>query len=292
MAESSDSGSSWPGLLSELTKGFLILRDVFGYALPGAVFLGMGLICRRFSLADIRYYVLNGYHPPGWLSAIVALGACYVIGHVMAVLAYLPYNWKRANLVSLLQKLKDLVRKINTKLEEMERHGSRNGAEDSNKEDQAEIIRLLQEMKKLLEQLVEMQTKAGPQNSAGKNIDNDYSELIRIRAERPEFLIEFDRQSTMTMLRGSAGAALLLGAIFFWWLPNTPQLGWFSAWAGGLLLLLFWFSAMPHTDKLRNSTVEAAAQSEADAKPASGTSSLKQVLDDTVKILSAVRDKL
>jgi hypothetical protein len=93
MADKDNGANSWPGFLSEMSKGFLILRDVFGYALPGAVFLGVGLICRRFSLSDLQFYVFNPYTPPAWLAAVLGLGACYVVGHVMAAIACFPYNF-------------------------------------------------------------------------------------------------------------------------------------------------------------------------------------------------------
>jgi hypothetical protein len=97
MAKSGDTGGgdsgSWPGFLSELTKNFLILRDLFGYALPGAVFLAIGLFCRRFSLHDVQYF-FEPYKVPAWLGLILGLVACYTAGHVMAQLAYIPDNWK------------------------------------------------------------------------------------------------------------------------------------------------------------------------------------------------------
>ena len=97
MAKSGDTGGadsgSWPGFLSELTKNFLILRDLFGYALPGAVFLAIGLFCRRFSLHDVQYF-FEPYKVPAWLGLILGLVACYTAGHVMAQLAYLPDNVK------------------------------------------------------------------------------------------------------------------------------------------------------------------------------------------------------
>jgi hypothetical protein len=97
MAKSDDgdggNSGSWPGFLSELTKNFLILRDIFGYALPGAVFLAIGLFCRRFSLRDVQYF-FEPYKIPAWLGLTLGLVACYTAGHVMAQLAYLPDNWK------------------------------------------------------------------------------------------------------------------------------------------------------------------------------------------------------
>jgi hypothetical protein len=207
--------SSWPGFLSELSKGFLILRDVFGYALPGAVFLGVGLLCRRFSLHDLQYYIFSPYHPPAWLATIVAVAACYTIGHVMAALAYLPYNFKHSA---------------------------------------AEVS----------------------------------ADLILARGQHPELLIEFDRQSTMTMMRGSTGVALLLGSVFFWWLPKTPPLGWMLSGAGILLLLVFYRSAMPHIARLTEFTATAAnSANAASAKTAPGSiANLKQVLQDVITALA------
>jgi amino acid transporter len=215
-----DKSSSWPGFLSELSKGFLILRDVFGYALPGAIFLGVGLICRRFSLRDLQYYILQPYHPPAWLAAVVGLGACYAVGHVMAAVAYFPYNFKKETEVS--------------------------------------------------------------------------SDLILARAQHPELLIELDRQSTMTMMRGSTGAALLLGSIFFWWLPKTPPLGWMLAGAGILLLVVFYWSAMPHIGRLAKSTSAAAASADISApKPAPAPPpNLHQVLHDAAATLADNLKKL
>jgi len=74
-------------------KNFLILRDIFGYALPGAVFLAIGLFCRRFSLYDVQYF-FQPYKVPAWLGLTLGLVACYTAGHVMAQLAYFPDNLK------------------------------------------------------------------------------------------------------------------------------------------------------------------------------------------------------
>jgi len=97
MAKSGDTdggnSGSWPGFLSELTKNFLILRDIFGYALPGAVFLAIGLFCRRFSLYDVQYF-FQPYKVPAWLGLTLGLVACYTAGHAMAQLAYFPDNLK------------------------------------------------------------------------------------------------------------------------------------------------------------------------------------------------------
>lgn len=198
MAKSGDSdggnSGSWPGFLSELTKNFLILRDIFGYALPGAVFLAIGLLCRRFSLHDVQYF-LQPYTIPMWLALVLALGACYTTGHLMSQVAYFFFNrwaWpfgKAANDPKTRQSSVDPV-------------------------------------------------------------------LIALRESHPALLTELDRQTVMTQLRGSAGAAMLLGFVFFYLIP-TPPLGALAGIAGAFVLLVFWFSAHPHLKDLEADTIAA-----------------------------------
>jgi len=85
--------NSWPGFLSELSKGFLILRDIFGYAFPGAVFLAIGALNKDFSLQNFHDKFLSLL--PTWIVVTVGLAACYAIGHVLSAIAYFFFNtWK------------------------------------------------------------------------------------------------------------------------------------------------------------------------------------------------------
>src|SRR5258708_3139527 len=94
MANSPDSVDSWPGFLAQLNKTFLLIRDIFGYALPGGVFLAIGLISKRFSLGDVQN-LLHPYQPPAWAVFALLVATCYVAGNVMASIAYLPIAmWK------------------------------------------------------------------------------------------------------------------------------------------------------------------------------------------------------
>ncbi|MGA2205340.1 MAG: hypothetical protein ABSG10_01290 [Terracidiphilus sp.] len=97
MAKTNGNGGGadgWPGFLSDLTKNFLILRDIFGYALSGAVFFSIGVLCQRFSLGDVQR-LLAPYHLPAWLAAVFGVGACYTVGHLMNQAAFLFDNtWK------------------------------------------------------------------------------------------------------------------------------------------------------------------------------------------------------
>jgi hypothetical protein len=72
-------------LLGSLINNFLLLRDLFGYAIPGAVLLG---ISGYFGFIDYSKFPLAG--EAAWLKAIVAVTASYVIGHILAAIGYLP----------------------------------------------------------------------------------------------------------------------------------------------------------------------------------------------------------
>lgn len=197
MADNGDSdakdhgGAGWAGFLTELTKNFLILRDILGYALPGAVFLAIGALRKNPTVIGVKLQ-WEGYQLPLWLQVVAALGACYVVGHVMAAIAYFPFNtWsfkpeQRLNLF-----------------------------------------------------------KKGTQ-----------SELIDIRGRHPELLTELERQSTMTQLRGSTGVAMVLGYLVFC-MKRGSETGWAIGAAGIILLLTFWFSAMPYIDDLGKDTIAA-----------------------------------
>jgi hypothetical protein len=206
---------SWPGFLSELTKSFLILRDIFGYALPGAVFLSIGVLCRRFSLGDVQQ-LLRPYQLPAWLAVAVGLGACYTVGHVMAQLAYFFYNtWK-------------FPWSQNVGSFHWPRKKAKSGA-------------------------------AGADEKTSHTLAP--CELINLREDHPALLTEWDRQTIMTQLRGSTGAALLVGYLVFYAFP-TPPIGVMAGAAGAFLLLVFWFSAMPHMDELTDRTIVAGNNAE------------------------------
>src|SRR2546426_9085380 len=112
MANSTDSVSSWPGLLSQLNKTFLLIRDLFGYALPGGVFLAVGVISKRFTLVEVQN-LLNWYHPPIWALLIILIATCYVVGDILATITYLPiairkwWQWHKLKMKKHLYPLRD-----------------------------------------------------------------------------------------------------------------------------------------------------------------------------------------
>jgi hypothetical protein len=88
-AQADSSVQGWPALIAEVQKTFNLLRDVFGYALPGAVFLAIGLLSGRLSLKQLPV-LLYPYQLPSWAAVLVTVTACYVIGQIMASIAYTP----------------------------------------------------------------------------------------------------------------------------------------------------------------------------------------------------------
>jgi hypothetical protein len=260
MASSESGGSdSWPGFLSELTKSFLILRDIFGYALPGAVFLSIGVLLKRFSLHDVQYF-LEPYNLPVWLAVVLGIGACYVVGHLMAQIAYFLFNtWKWP-----------FSRKLLFWRRKPASVGHQVAATDGTRTET---------------------DSAGPGKCAPTQVS---VELISLRGTHPELLIELERQSTMTQLRGATGAAMLVGSLVFYFCRTTPPVGWMMGVAGAFLLSVFMFSAMRHLAELTDNTTTAGTQANAADKAAKGLdpASVKKVLEDFISAANEALKRL
>jgi hypothetical protein len=84
-------GDGWAGFLTYLNKTFDLVRDVLGYALPGGVFLGLGVWSGRLSF-DRVHQILCPYEPPPWAIVLLGIGACYAVGHILIAIAYFPYD--------------------------------------------------------------------------------------------------------------------------------------------------------------------------------------------------------
>jgi|SRR5579859_1121755 len=80
--------------LGSVISSFLFLRDLFGYILPGAVFL---------ALVHIHFHLAEAASPksasqqqlpsaPTWLLIAALIVGCYVLGHILVALAYVFYD--------------------------------------------------------------------------------------------------------------------------------------------------------------------------------------------------------
>jgi hypothetical protein len=94
MAEKTNSSASWADVVNQLVTSFSVLRDIFGYALPGLVFLGIGILSHRITLQAL-HDLLTPYNPPWWALVALLVAAAYAIGHILASIAYMRIDaWK------------------------------------------------------------------------------------------------------------------------------------------------------------------------------------------------------
>jgi hypothetical protein len=74
--------------LGSLVKGFLLLRDFFGYVIPGAVL--WAIVAYSSGAEDLSHLPLAAESI--WVRAVIAVTASYVAGHVLAALGYTLYD--------------------------------------------------------------------------------------------------------------------------------------------------------------------------------------------------------
>lgn len=254
---------SWPGFLSELTKSFLILRDIFGYAIPGAVYFAIGLLSGNFALSDLQAH-LQPYQNqiPWWLALIAGIGACYVMGHLMSQIAYLPLNTWGLPWGSKTYTARGLM---------------------------AWLLKSGWALLRGHKPAALTQSQKPP---------DDAPDLFNLREDHPVLLTEYDRQGVMTQLRGATGAAMLVGSAVFFGLPKyLPKA--YSVWVlatvgGAFLLVVFLFSALPHMDELADQTKDAGKTAiAADQKQqADGSAQLKQIIETSLATAQDALKKL
>jgi hypothetical protein len=77
-------------LLGSLISNFLLLRDLFGYTIPGAVLLGSFYYFERPDLSRLPQTI----HQSVWIKIVIFVTAAYVVGHVLAAIGYTLYDCK------------------------------------------------------------------------------------------------------------------------------------------------------------------------------------------------------
>jgi hypothetical protein len=75
--------------LGSLISGFLLLRDFFGYVIPGAVL--WAIVAYSSGAQDLSQLPLSAESI--WVRAVIAITASYVVGHVLAAFGYSLYDW-------------------------------------------------------------------------------------------------------------------------------------------------------------------------------------------------------
>lgn len=91
MAEKS---TTWTDLLAGLIRGFVLLRDVFGYILPGFVFLLIGVRSGRVPEFN-EFCKICGVDLPRWMAGILVLITSYVLGHFVVATVFFPLDLVR-----------------------------------------------------------------------------------------------------------------------------------------------------------------------------------------------------
>lgn len=82
------SSSSWSDLLAQLIRGFVLLRDIFGYVLPGAFFLLIGAMLNRLQMFGYRP-ALPGAESHPWLLVFLLFVISYLSGQFLVSASYL-----------------------------------------------------------------------------------------------------------------------------------------------------------------------------------------------------------
>jgi hypothetical protein len=74
-------------LLGSLIKGFLLLRDFFGYVIPGSVLVAVAARC----LGGVDFSHMPLVADSIWVTAVLAITASYVTGHILSAVGYSFY---------------------------------------------------------------------------------------------------------------------------------------------------------------------------------------------------------
>lgn len=86
--EEASSSSSWADLLVHLIRGFVLLRDIFGYLLPGVLFLLIGSAMGQLSMFGEPLKSAGANLSP-WFLVLALLVICYLVGQFVVATSYL-----------------------------------------------------------------------------------------------------------------------------------------------------------------------------------------------------------
>jgi len=291
MADSGDGASSWPGLFAQLNKTFDLIRDVFGYALPGAVFLAIGVMAKKaglggFSLQDVKGAV--PFQVPGWALFLGTLAACYATGDIMAAIAYMPMSvikwiqWQSQK--KFLYPLKSSTNAANPFVAAVPQNAQNQFWNYQYRAVSLRDIAIIRWISDSIEayqrQLQELHDEPGPPAPVPPPppVDSDAllktfkravaydrlrdnpteatGDLAAISLRHPEFLFRLDRRETLALMSGSMCAALLSGWFVFYYAKlHTGTI----FLLGGAVLLTQFSTAFSHLRRVRRAVREADA---------------------------------
>jgi hypothetical protein len=263
-ASGDDSVGSWPGLVDQINKTFNLVRDAFGYALPGGAFLAVGLISGQFNLWEVQN-LLAPYHLPAWVAFIAIVAACYPVGTVMAALAYMPFMlvkyvyWMRTR-----HPVKPAA--ASTSTSKTHGHIEHHDAEPADPADGTWAAWLLYHP-----------TEVAPRT-------------MQVRGQQPKLLDTLDRRETLTLLAASMSSAFFYGWMAFFWLKLHFSTMIF--WAAIATYIQF-LTGLPHLRRVTKAIYDADGKiSQAAAQASNHGPDLAQLLGDLIKAATAALKKI
>jgi len=249
MADSGDNASSWPGLIGQINSAFMLIRDAFGYGLPGAVFLTIGVIaknrcseCTGFSLQQVKDFV--PFDVPAWVGFLAMIAACYAAGTVMAATVYTPISLIKYIVWMLDRHFADFYATNTTEAPVMV------GSTSLAKQSTMQVSR--EQLKTLPAGVVSKDLDEGTwRNWLISNPTEVTPEILKLRVTHPELLNTLDRRETLNVMGGSMAAALLGGyCVFYVWHLSFSQI---ICWSGCIMLLQF-LTGLSHLRRVLKAT--------------------------------------
>jgi hypothetical protein len=218
-----ESSASWSSLLADLVRSFILLRDFFGYVLPGAFFLLIGAYFHPAFPANVlsRFPDAKDHL---WLLVLLLVGFSYLLGHFIIATSYLNQDLPKVLYLLFRAPVAWLKRKLASKDEHSE-------AENA-KEQERQKAQQLEEQREI-----------------------DRSNFLRFHKQFPDIYVEYDRQSILNLLRRGLSASIFLGILLFHYLANHPLRIMVVA---AVIMGLNSFAGNDHLKRLRDRTLKAA----------------------------------
>lgn len=287
MADDSESVSSWPGFVDQLNKTFMLVRDAFGYALPGGAFLAIGLVSHRFSFSQVQA-LLAPYTPPPWMAFFAIVAVSYAVGGVMAACAYMPFMLAK---YYLWMRQRHPVRPVPSppvpsEVHEHIEHHQRSGRVVHS--DQIDLV---------VRQVPTSQPDPPPPvdgTSAAWLLYHPTevaAETLEIRMQQPKLLDTLDRRETLCLLSASMSSALLYGWVVFYWL----QLSFATIIVCAAVVTYIQFlTGLPHLRRVTKSIYDASTSLNKNAEPKAApdfASSLSDLIKAAQTTVTALQKK-
>jgi len=278
MADASDDINSWPGLIGQVNKTFNLVRDIFGYALPGGVFLAIGLISGRIHLQVVQD-LLSPYQMPSWMAFIAIVAACYAVGNVMAATAYMPLmiakylvwmKYRHPNSFLWGWYLWRWYPKFLWRWFHDPREAVIGSPSAVSGPEEREISEEYEQSGSYVHYEHHERARSLPGNKSGPNTPPDSAEgswrawllhhptevsqkMVEIRDQKPKLMEILDRRETQALLAASMTAALGGGWYVFWhakWGFGT------IVWVATAITFIQFLTGMPHVRRVFQATKE------------------------------------